>query len=121
MQLMVAGDKWELYIPSELGYGDRGSPPTIKGGDVLVFQMEILGIMGNTIDALKCKTDEKDCNEREIKYLHKVKAWEATKVTSEIARVQTLLESPMSDDLRNWARRRLHILGQLADPADAEL
>lgn len=43
MQLMVAGDKWELYIPSDLGYGDRGSPPKIGGGDVLIFQMEILG------------------------------------------------------------------------------
>ncbi len=42
MQLMVTGDKWELYIPSELAYGDRGSPPKIKGGDVLIFQMEII-------------------------------------------------------------------------------
>lgn len=41
MQLMVAGDKWELYVPSELAYGDRGSPPKIGGGDVLVFVMEI--------------------------------------------------------------------------------
>ena len=44
MQLMVEGDKWEMYIPSELGYGDRGSPPKIGGGDVLVFTMEILKI-----------------------------------------------------------------------------
>ena len=42
MQLMVTGDKWELYIPSELAYGDRGSPPKIGGGEVLIFQMEIL-------------------------------------------------------------------------------
>ena len=25
----VEGDKWEMYIPSELGYGDSGSPPKI--------------------------------------------------------------------------------------------
>ena len=29
MQLMVEGDKWEMYIPSELAYGSRGSPPKI--------------------------------------------------------------------------------------------
>lgn len=46
MQLMVEGDKWELYIPSDLGYGDRGSPPNIGGGDVLVFTIEIIKIQG---------------------------------------------------------------------------
>lgn len=36
---MVEGDKWEMYIPSELGYGERGSPPKIPGDSVLVFQV----------------------------------------------------------------------------------
>ena len=30
MQLMVEGDKWEMFIPSDLAYGDNGRPP----GDV---------------------------------------------------------------------------------------
>jgi len=51
MQLMVQGDKWEMYIPSELGYGDRGSPPRIPGGSVLVFTMEIVEINGETVPA----------------------------------------------------------------------
>ena len=39
MQLMVEGDKWEMYIPSDLAYGDRGRPPKIGGGDCLIFTM----------------------------------------------------------------------------------
>ena len=35
MQLMVEGDKWEMYIPSDLAYGDRGRPPKI-GDDSLL-------------------------------------------------------------------------------------
>ena len=30
MQLMVEGDKWEMYIPSNLAYGDRGFPPKVR-------------------------------------------------------------------------------------------
>jgi len=44
MRLMVEGDKWELYTPSSLGYGDSGMPPDIGGGDCLVFTMEIIKI-----------------------------------------------------------------------------
>ena len=43
---MVEGDKWELYIPSELAYGDRGRPPQIGGGDALVFTIELKSIKG---------------------------------------------------------------------------
>ena len=48
MQLMVEGDKWEMYIPSELGYGDSGQGADIGPGDVLVFTMEIIKINGET-------------------------------------------------------------------------
>lgn len=46
MQLMVEGDKWEMYIPSELAYGDRGAGGSIPGNAALVFQMEIIKIKG---------------------------------------------------------------------------
>ena len=44
MQLMVEGDKWELYIPSELAYGERGHPPKIPGGSALIFRLEMIYI-----------------------------------------------------------------------------
>jgi FKBP-type peptidyl-prolyl cis-trans isomerase len=45
----LLGDKWELYLPSELAYGKRGSPPKIPGDSVLIFQMEIIKIKGKKV------------------------------------------------------------------------
>ena len=52
MQLMVEGDKWELYIPSYLGYGDHGSPPKISGDSALVFTIEMIEIQGEKVIVL---------------------------------------------------------------------
>merc|ERR1719198_2959846 len=69
MQLVVEGDKWEMYIPSELGYGERGSPPKIGGGDVLVFTMEILEINGDKVPASRCDVKSHEgCSEKEVDY-----------------------------------------------------
>lgn len=43
LQLMSVGSMYELYIPSELGYGDR-SMQAIPGGSTLIFKVELLGI-----------------------------------------------------------------------------
>ena len=48
MQLMKEGGKWELYIPSELAYGDNGAGGIIPGGAVLVFTIELIQIMGKS-------------------------------------------------------------------------
>jgi len=41
LQLMNAGSTYQLFIPSELGYGDR-SIPGIPAGSVLIFKVELL-------------------------------------------------------------------------------
>jgi FKBP-type peptidyl-prolyl cis-trans isomerase len=43
LQLMKEGGKWELYIPSDLAYGDRQHGP-IKPGSTLIFEVELISI-----------------------------------------------------------------------------
>lgn len=45
LQKMKVGDKWMLYIPPELGYGEDGRPGTIEPNEVLVFEIELLDII----------------------------------------------------------------------------
>lgn len=48
LQLMPVGSKWQLFIPSDLAYGDRGADPRsgsgIGPGATLIFEVELLSI-----------------------------------------------------------------------------
>lgn len=45
LQLMPAGSKWKLFIPSELAYGPAGAGQTIEPNSTLVFEVEVLDIV----------------------------------------------------------------------------
>jgi len=119
MQLMVEGDKWEMYIPSELGYGDRGSPPKIGGGDVLVFTMEIIKIKGAKKPASKCdaKTYE-GCSEKESEYLKKKADVSSAAIADEIKRLNGMSGKKMADDKKAWLTARVNLLNKLKAAKD---
>jgi len=45
LQLMSAGSKWRLFIPSELAYGQQGAGGAIGPNTALIFEVELLEII----------------------------------------------------------------------------
>ncbi len=50
LQLMPVGSKWQLFVPSDLAYGDRSPGPEIAPGSTLVFEVELLSIQDKNAD-----------------------------------------------------------------------
>jgi FKBP-type peptidyl-prolyl cis-trans isomerase len=44
LQLMSPGSKWELFVPSDLAYGDAGAGNVIPPGATLIFEIELLSV-----------------------------------------------------------------------------
>merc|ERR1719437_262008 len=114
MQLMVEGDKWEMYIPSELGYGDGGQGGKIQGGDVLIFRMEILSINGAKVPADRCDPESaKGCNDKQKAYVEKQSKATADKRKSELGRLEGMQGGEMKPENKNWLMSRIKILKKM--------
>lgn len=50
LQLMPVGSKWQLFIPPDLAYGDRGAGADIGPDSTLVFEVELLSIQDKSKD-----------------------------------------------------------------------
>jgi FKBP-type peptidyl-prolyl cis-trans isomerase FklB len=44
LKLMPVGSKWQIYIPSQLAYGERGVGSDIGPNETLLFEVELVGI-----------------------------------------------------------------------------
>lgn len=46
LQMMKAGSKWRLYIPSQLAYGPNGAGNIIGPNSTLIFDVELISVVG---------------------------------------------------------------------------
>ncbi len=59
LQLMPVGSKWELYVPSDLAYGERGAGEDITPGSALIFEVELLSIKAPETPAAPAPAEKK--------------------------------------------------------------
>jgi len=126
MQKMVEGDKWEMYIPSNLAYGDRGSPPKIQGGQALIFTMEIIEITGGRKPAFNCDpTTLVACTEREKEYVKKAVdslKGDSDAIQEEIDHITKIIlgDVGVKESTLEWSAQRVRILQELLKVAVVE-
>jgi FKBP-type peptidyl-prolyl cis-trans isomerase FklB len=59
LQLMPVGSKWQLFIPSDLAYGERSPAPEIGPDSTLIFEVELLSIQNKSADQPSPAPDKK--------------------------------------------------------------
>jgi FKBP-type peptidyl-prolyl cis-trans isomerase FklB len=59
LQLMKEGAKWQLFIPPDLAYGDRGVNEVIGPNSTLIFEVELLSIQKGEPEATPEAVPEK--------------------------------------------------------------
>jgi FKBP-type peptidyl-prolyl cis-trans isomerase len=57
LQLMPVGSKWQLFVPSELAYGERGPGQQIGPNSTLIFEVELLSIQSKDKPQAPAPTD----------------------------------------------------------------
>jgi len=60
LQLMPVGSKWQLFVPSDLAYGDRGASADIGPGATLIFEVELVSIVDKTKDNAPAKDGDQE-------------------------------------------------------------
>ena len=64
LQLMPVGSKWQLFIPSDLAYGERGPGNDIGPNSTLIFEVELLSIHEKKEPGKEAKPEEKKPEEK---------------------------------------------------------
>ncbi|MDA8414132.1 MAG: FKBP-type peptidyl-prolyl cis-trans isomerase [Desulfobacteraceae bacterium] len=60
LKLMPAGSKWQIFVPSELGFGEKGAGREVGPNATVIYEIELLAV--NPQPVLHNKKDQHDEN-----------------------------------------------------------
>lgn len=60
LQLMPVGSKWQLFIPSDLAYGERSPSPDLGPDSTLIFEVELISIQSKDAGKAPANQDTKE-------------------------------------------------------------
>lgn len=130
--LMVEGDWWEVYLPSDLGFVDK-SNTKVYGDEALLVSLELVSIAsGDTLPKgehhdcyMELSWNQQSghygyrpmdgCDSKDHGYINKVSGWDgrSMKAEQELTRLRSVeKKGNTKESLANWLRRRIHILKQ---------
>mmetsp|Transcript_29805 Transcript_29805/g.68399 ORF Transcript_29805/g.68399 Transcript_29805/m.68399 type:complete len:256 (-) Transcript_29805:595-1362(-) len=130
LQMMVLGDKWIIYVPAKLAYGEKGregvtakkegetDQPPIPPNHSMIFKIEVHDIVGEKILSIPCVPSTREgCTKKENVFIGKmVKSFgdRLDGMEEEVARLHKLLqEGNMKPDLVEWFETRVAILKKM--------
>jgi len=123
LALMVEGDVWELYIPSELATGDKEFSPGIKEGNAAIFTLELTNILGSRVPKIDCNVMTlENCDKREKEYIETLREKcgdDVDALEAELEEIQVETDTPKAHSPYHfdWLRRRVNVLTNLIDKA----
>lgn len=79
----------------------------------LLDRMRMIDYIEGYGKTVLCGLDGKNCNEKELGYLEKMKAENSEEHQKQMDRLVVMTSNPMNSDLEEWAFRRMRILKKL--------
>jgi len=122
LQMMVEGDTWDVFVPSELikktseeeempGDDDPDAKVLKQSGDVLIFRVDLVKISGQGIPVSSCDVGSMvGCSEKQRAYIERQQKKTSDKRRSEAVRLESMTGVGMQAEDKAWLLTRIKLV-----------